>query len=73
MEETLFWLHLTLRFPPWHFKTCYQCGSVMTFKKHSSLKNASVQRYEEGKGWKIEAVKYENLSETCHESGDNSE
>ena len=43
------------------------------FKKHSSLNNALLQRCEAGKGWKTKAVKYENLSETCHEISGNSE
>ena len=28
-----------------------------------------MKRYEADKGWKTKAVKYENLSETCHDSG----
>ena len=72
VEETFFWLHLTFCFPPWYFQTCYQCGSVVKFQKHSSLQNAFVQICEAGKGWKKKAVKEKNLSETCHESGSNS-
>ena len=51
-EKTFFWLHPTFHLPPWHFQTCCQCGSVVTFQKHSSLQNASVQICEAGKGWK---------------------
>ena len=42
-------------------------------KNHFSLQNAWVQRYEAGKGCKTKALKYENLSEKCHESCGNIE
>ena len=41
--------------------------------KNSSLQNALVQICEAGKEWKTKPVKYDNLSETCYESGGDSE